>query len=94
MSKKRLMLIAAVVLIVVADKKAAEMDRSGWKGLSEAEARSKLNTKLPARLPDEVRAQVTDKIVATMREKGEIREDDAVVDLRERADTTVEAAQS
>jgi hypothetical protein len=90
MTKKRLFLIAAVVLIVLALKKAAEQDPSEWKGLSETEARSKLATKLPARMPDEVRTEITDKIVGKMREKGVITEDDVEVDLRDGADAPAE----
>ena len=92
MTKKRLLLIAAVVLIVLALKKASEQDRSEWQGLSESEARSKLAAKLPNRIPADKRTEISDKIVGKMRERGVIRETDGIVDLRDGATPDVEAA--
>lgn len=77
---KRLLLIAAVLgLIALAVKKSSQR-REEWHGLSEAEAREKLEQRLPSRMPEDRREAMTDKIVGKMRERG-VLEDDTTVDL-------------
>ncbi len=56
-------LAAVTVMKVMAEKKAFE-------GLSEAEARERLAQKMPAKMPDDKRAEVTDKVIDKMRERG------------------------
>lgn len=48
--------------------------KSEWEGLSEAEVRHKIETRMPDRVPDEKRAAVADKVVATMKTRGLIEE--------------------
>lgn len=60
----------AVVAKLVISKKAA------WQGLTEAELREKLDSRLPSQMPDDKRAAVADKVVAKMHERGAIREDE------------------
>ena len=48
-------------------------EKKQWTGLSEAEARAKLNDKLSARVPPEKLDKVTDQIVDQMRLRGVLR---------------------
>ncbi len=103
MTKRRLILVAVAVLTVVGIKKATSHRESEWRGLTESEARSKLDAKLPGRIPDDKRSAITDKVVAKMRDRGVISEDPDVtdepsetaetVDLRESAGEVAELAQ-
>lgn len=79
MTKKRLILLGAVMLFVAmaaCAKKSKSERASEWHGLSEDEVRSKLDAKLPHKIPAEKRAAISDKIVTKMRDKGAI--DDSV----------------
>ena len=49
-----------------------------WTGLSEAEARAKLNDKLSAKVPPEKLDKVTDQIVDQMRLRGVLRTEAAI----------------
>ncbi|MDH3730257.1 MAG: hypothetical protein OES13_03870 [Acidimicrobiia bacterium] len=105
MSLRRSILVAAVVLIAVACIKKAKSHReSEWHGLTESEARSKLDDKLPSRVPDDKRSAISDKVIAKMRDRGVIDEDRDVadepsetaetVDLREGAGEMAEPAEN
>ncbi len=87
MTKRRLIMFAVVLLIVVAINKAMSHRQSEWRGLSESEARSRLDAKLPSRIPDDKRTAISDKVVAKMRHKGMLRED--LVDESTTAETAV-----
>jgi hypothetical protein len=63
----KLLVIAAVIAVVV---KLLEQQKQQWTGLTELEARAKLEAKLPDKIPAEKRAEVTDKIIEAMKEKG------------------------
>ncbi len=96
--KKRWLILPAAVVAAVAVKKATSGRESEWQGLTEGEARAKLDAKLPDRIPEEKRTQISDKVVGKMRDRGIIVEDaDAEsaepIDLRESAGDTAEAAQ-
>ena len=84
MTKKRLILsvlvIAVIAMITGCGKKAKAKHDSEWHGLTESEARSKLDAKLPGKIPAEKRSAVSDKIVAKMRDRGVIAEDLTVPD--------------
>jgi len=75
MTKKQLTLLVVVLLLVLAAKRAKSQRQAAWHGLSETEARAKLDQKLSARIPDDKRQIVTDKIVGTMRDRGILAED-------------------
>ncbi len=103
MTKGRLALAAVVAALIAAFvKKAGSHRASEWHGLTEAELRSKLDEKLPSRIPDEKRGAIADKVVEKMRERGHIGDDEAAgdessdgsepVDLREGADDTTGVA--
>ena len=87
MTKRRLIMVAVVLLIVMAMKRAMLHRQSEWRGLSESEARSRLDAKLPSRIPDDKRAAISDKVVAKMRHQGILRED--VADESATASTAV-----
>jgi len=61
-------------------KKAKSPQRSEWHGLTETEARSRLDAKLPEKIPAEKRTMISDKVVGKMRDRGVIVEDPAVPD--------------
>jgi len=81
MTRKRLiLLVLLVVMIAACAKKATSHRESEWHGLTESEARSKLDAKLPGKIPAEKRSAISDKVVAKMRDRGVISEDPAVPD--------------
>ena len=102
MTKGRWMLLVLAVVIAAGLKKAKSHQESEWQGLTEGEARSKLDAKLPGRIPDEKRSEISDKIVTKMRDHGVIREDsdvdesdsDPAIDLRDSAAEAAEATQN
>jgi hypothetical protein len=67
---KRVLALAVVAGIVAGAVRMISMQKKQWQGLSESEARAKIDAKLPAKIPVEKRAEVTDKIVGAMKEKG------------------------
>jgi len=93
---KRLLLAAAVLgLAALVMKKMCAQQRGHWQGLSETDAREKLDHRLPSRIPDERRAAMTDKIIGRMRDRGAIVDDtdvgdDAKDNAGEKADDTVD----
>ena len=76
MTKKRLILLVILIALIAACAKKARSHRgSEWHGLTESEARSKLDAKLPGKIPAEKRSAISDKVVAKMRDRGVINED-------------------
>lgn len=79
MTKKRLIvLVLLIVVVAVCAKKAKSHRESEWRGLTESEARSKLEAKLPDKIPAEKRSAISDKVIAKMRDRGVVSEDPAV----------------
>ena len=79
MTRKRLILLVLLVVMIAACAKKAKSHReSEWHGLTESEARSKLDAKLPDMIPAEKRSAISDKVVAKMRDRGVISEDPVV----------------
>jgi hypothetical protein len=74
---KRLFRIALLAAIGLGVYKLIE-EKKNWTGLTEDEARDKLNTKLSPRVPPEKLAQVTDQIVEQMKARGVLRTEPAV----------------
>lgn len=82
MTRKRLILLVLLVVVIAAcAKKAKSHRRSEWHGLTESEARSKLDAKLPGKIPAEKRSAISDRVIAKMRDRGVISEDPAVPDV-------------
>jgi len=105
MTKRRLLVaVVAAVLIAGCVKKMKSHRESEWHGLTETEARSKLEGKLPSRVPEDKRSAISDKVIAKMRDRGVISEDRDVadepsettetVDLRESAGEAAELAEN
>jgi hypothetical protein len=81
MTKNRLILLILLIVVIAACAKKAKPHReSEWHGLTESEARSKLDAKLPGKIPAEKRSAISDKVVAKMRDRGVISEDPVVPD--------------
>ena len=72
---KRLMKLALLVGAIAAVSKLATAKKAEWEGLTEAQVREKLDTKLPGRLPEEKRSAVAEKVVSKMRTHGVLQED-------------------
>jgi hypothetical protein len=64
-----------VKLAAVIIAKARSRRESEWRGLSENEARAKIGDRLPARIPEDKRDMITDKVVTKMRDRGVLREE-------------------
>ncbi len=77
MTRKRLILLMLLVVVVIAAWAKSHRE-SEWHGLTESEARSKLDAKLPDMIPAEKRSAISDKVVAKMRDRGVISEDPVV----------------
>jgi len=81
MSKKPLILLVVLLVVLAAvAKKAKSQQNSEWHGLTESEARSKLDAKLPDKIPADKRSMISDKVVGKMRDRGVIVDQTAVPD--------------
>lgn len=74
---KKLFRLALLGGIAFAIYKAVE-EKKQWTGLTEDEARAKLNDRLSARVPPEKLEKVADQIVDQMRSRGVLRTEPAV----------------
>ena len=71
MNGKRVILLLVIAGAIVAAIKQAQMrSEAEWRGLSESEARAKLDAKLPPRIPDDKRAAVSDKVIGRLDRRG------------------------
>lgn len=77
---KRLLLLVIVVAIVAAVIRQGRARRNEWHGLTEAEARARLEQRFPGVIPEERRDAMTETIVAKMRDRG-VLADDETIDL-------------
>ncbi len=75
--KKRIIGLALVAGAIAAVAKLVTTQKAEWQGLNEAEARAKVEERLPSRVPDEKRAAVADKVVEKMRERGVLQDEPA-----------------
>ena len=73
---KKLLKVALIVGGMTAVAKVVIAKKADWQGLTESQVREKLDSRLPDRMPDEKRADVADKVVSKMRERGALREQD------------------
>ncbi len=72
---KKLIKLALLVGGAVAVSKVITAKKAEWEGLAEPEVRAKLDARLPEKVPADKRAEIADKVVGKMREKGVLRED-------------------
>ena len=77
---KKLIKLALVVGAIAVAARLVESKKAEWEGLSESQVRDKLDAHLPDRVPDDKRAEVADKVVAKMRSRGKLVEDEAGTD--------------
>jgi len=94
--KHNLIRLALIVGGMAVATKLIAAKRSEWQGLSESEVRSKLVTRLPDRVPEQKRAAVADKVVATMRDCGLLAEeiDESAQEVAEEVDSEATAEAS
>ena len=83
---KKLIIAALAVGLIAAVAKKQSARREEWHGMTEEQARERLNERLPNKMPDDKKAAVTDKIVTKMRDKG------VIIDLTADAETVVDEA--
>jgi hypothetical protein len=72
---KKLIKIALLVGGVAFAAKLMEAKKAEWEGMTEPDVRAKLDARLPEKVPADKRAEIADKIVGKMREKGVLAED-------------------
>ena len=74
---KKLIKFAMVLgaIAVAARLVSGKMDE--LKGLTESEVREKIDARMPERMPEDKRAEVADKIVSKLRERGSLKADAA-----------------
>ena len=82
---KKLLKLALVIGGITAVSKMAAAKKAEWQGLTESEAREKLESRLPGEIPDDKRGMIIDKVVSKMSEKGVLGEE---VDLTDEVDLT------
>lgn len=68
--KKKLIGLAIFEGAVAVTSKVLTAKKSEWQGLSESEVRQKVETRISSRVPEDKRAAVADRVVATMRDRG------------------------
>ena len=74
---KKILKFVLIVGGITAVAKLVSAKKAEWHGLSEAEAREKLATRLPDRIPEKKREAVADAVVSKMRDRGALREEEA-----------------
>jgi hypothetical protein len=72
---KKLLLLVLLVAVIGAIAKAVESQKKEWTGLTESQARAKLNKRIGNRMPAERKAQVTDRVVAKMKSHGHLKKE-------------------
>lgn len=72
---KKLIKLALLVGGVALAAKLLEAKKAEWEGLAESDVRAKLDARLPDKVPADKRAEIADKIVGKMREKGVLGEE-------------------
>jgi hypothetical protein len=72
---KKLIKLALVIGGIAFASKVITAKKAEWEGLAESDVRAKLDARLPDKVPAEKRAEIADKVVGKMREKGVLRED-------------------
>ncbi len=87
---KRLLLAGVVIGVAALAVKKCSRQRDQWHGLSEADAREKLDHRLPSQMPDERRAAVTDKIIGRMRDRGVLIADPEFDDANHETDLDID----
>jgi hypothetical protein len=69
---KKIVKLALIAGGVALAAKVMSAKSSEWQGLTEAQVRDKLDTRLPDAVPAEKRSAVADKVVSKMRARGKL----------------------
>ena len=77
LAMKKLIKLALMVGAVAVAAHFVGAKKAEWEGLTESQVRDKLDARMPDRVPDEKRAAVADKVIAAMRSRGKLVEDEA-----------------
>lgn len=77
---KKLLFLALVIGVAGALAQKAKADKEAWLGLSEVEARERLEQRLPSKIPEDRREHIKDTVVTKMRERGVLSDEDLDVD--------------
>ncbi len=73
---KKLVKLALIIGVIAVLAKVVAAKMANWQGLTETEVRDKLASRLPKWVPGEKRADIADEVVAGMRERGVLRDDE------------------
>lgn len=84
---KRLLKLAVIVGGIAVASKMAAAKKAEWQGLTESQARQKLDSRLPGEMPADKREMVINKVVSRMQDKGILS--DEVVDVTDAAEPGV-----
>ena len=74
---KKLIFLLFVIAAIGAIAKAIESQKKEWAGLTESEARAKLDRRIGDRMPADKKAEITDKVVSKMKQHGGLKEEAA-----------------
>ena len=77
---KKLFKLLVIGGLIAGAVKMIGMQKQQWAGLTETEARAKIDARMPDKVPAEKRAEVTDKIIGAMKEKGVLTSDGQATD--------------
>ena len=73
---KKLVKLALIIGAIAVLAKVVAAKMANWQGLTESEVRDKLESRLPKWVPGEKRAEIADEVVAGMRGRGALRDDE------------------
>ncbi len=73
---KKLVKLALIIGVIAVLAKVVAAKMANWQGLTESEVRDKLESRLPKWVPGEKRAEIADEVVAGMRGRGVLRDDE------------------
>ena len=73
---KKLVKLALIIGAIAVLAKVVAAKMANWQGLTESEVRDKLESRLPKWVPGEKRAEIANEVVAGMRGRGALRDDE------------------
>jgi hypothetical protein len=68
----------------------AAQQKKNWEGLTESQARSRIEPRLASKLGDEKATDIADQIITALKDRGIIKEDEVEIDLGVELDEAVE----
>lgn len=73
---KKILPLAVLILVIAFAMKLLSEKKSQWQGLTEAEVRAMIDARMLAKVPEEKRLAMADKVVSKMRQQGVLIEVD------------------